>query len=241
MARQQTLQSEVLSSKVLKKGTLAKDILSVAYEDYPIVLRGIAAQETAEQVAVGNKPTNILVDNRKGKKIDEALYSIKVSFVAVEDIQDAVHALWQEMQRLMMRSTGETARHLEVWQGIAFRKAHYVGNSPSVVTTASLTPRTGTYIAGPMTANTRKFRWLSSAGKKFKASRRKELKGLKARDKPKTTMAVQEVAIRNVKRRYPQLSIVYTFITVPNLNTTGKTPVNRVPAIAVWARNKGRI
>jgi hypothetical protein len=244
MAQPEIIKGYNSTRKVLKKGQLVKDVIQVAENDYLALLRGTAAQETAQQIKIGNKPTNLIVDNKRGKKIDQALYSIKVHFFAAEDILKALNEAWAIMQRLMVRATGETASRLEVWQGRYNKKPVRVGSNPAAVSISSLAPYIGTYIVGPMAPNTRKFRWLTTGKRTFRASRRKELNGLKAREKPKVPHSIHEMTIRIMKQRYPQLIFADAWVDTYNLTPgarSKRTTVNRVPTIAIWARSKGGI
>jgi len=240
MAAPEVIQGFNSTRKILKKGQLQKDLIQVAENDYLHLLRGIASQETAEQIRLGNKPTNIIVDKRRNKPISQATFSIQVFFVTATDMINALKDGWAMMQRLMARETGLAAKSLEVWQSQNGKNSR-AGNHPSSIREAGITRGTGLYIAGPMVPYSRKFQWQSSRGKKFAPSRRSELKGMKAAARPKTTVSIQTQVAKMLRSKYPQLRFVVAWIDVPNLNTSGKTAVSKVPTIGIWQAKKGRI
>ncbi len=240
---QGTIDIATIGTKTLKKGQVAKDILSVAEADYKTVLRGIAAQEIAAQQAIGNNPTNIIVDGKKNGSVSQANYSVVAYFVDSKSMVAALNDVWRELHSLARRITGRTAGAFEVWASEGPGRARKAGNDPSAVNPDAIGIRTGLYAVGPMVSYTRKYQWLYGHGPRKVNTRRKKYgqKGVATRDRPKVPLTIHEQAARNVQRKYPWLRITDAWLEVPNQNPSGSTPVTRVPGVGIWSRRKGRL
>lgn len=236
------IQLKPLKTKVLRKGQLAHDLIEVAEADYPVVLRGIAAQELNAQIAIGNKPSNIIVDGRPNKPISQAMYSVRVFFLDVAAMIAAAKSAYDELQRINRRVTGRTAGLYEVYTQTDGRLA-LVGSNPNSLNSNNVKMGTGIYIVGPMVPFTRKYRYMMGSGTKarFRRSKAKRYSKWKARDKPLVQRSIHELAAMTTQRKFVNVNVVDTFIQSQNLNTGGKTIVDRVPAVAIWSRRRGRI
>lgn len=242
MASAKALQVQNLGTKILRKGQLAKDILVVAEADYLTVLRGIAGQEINEQISIGNKPANVIVDNRQNKPITQALYSVRVFFLDVAMMISAAKSAYGELQRVNRRVTGKTAGEYEVYVQTEGRVT-LVGSDPGSLNSGNVKLGTGIYIVGPMVPFTRKYRYMMGSGveARFRRSKAKRYSKWKARDKPLVQRSIHELAAMSAQRKHVNVNIVDTFVQSRNLNPGGKVAVDRVPAVAIWSRRRGRI
>lgn len=238
MASAAALQIKNLGTKTLQKGQVSKDILEVAKADYLTVLRGIAAQETAAQIAIGNKPTNIIVDNRAGKPITEATFSVQVFFIDAAMLKRALVDAWREFQMLSRRVTGRTADQYQVWS-YSRTGDKFMASTPAGVQLADIKPGMGLMIVGPMVAHTRKYRFFHSSGKRMtRVSRNKKYAHLAG--PVMVGKSIHEVVEMKLRRLYRALKISEVWIDVPNLNPAGQSSVDKVPAIYIGSR-KGRL
>lgn len=233
----------ILSSKTLRKGQLAKDILEVAEADYKTVLRGIAAQEIAAQQALGNHPTHLIVDGKQHGSVSDAKYSVVALFVDGKSMVAALNDVWRELQREARRVTGRTAQRFEVWTSERTPTPHKAGDTPNTINADALNISTALYVVGPLVPHTRKYQWYFGPGgpKQFRRSRALQYKNLKARDKPRVAYTIHQNAARAVQRKYPWLRITDIWVSTPNVNPSGKTAITRVPAVAILSRNKGAL
>ena len=230
-------------TKKLNRGNLSGDLLEVAEKDYRSILQQIAAQEIAGQVALGNKPSNIIVDDKKSKPIADVRFKIVAYFVDAAMMLAALNDVWDDVRRLGAHDTGTAESQWQVWIQQGRSTPRYAGDSPAAVNAADITASTGLFVVGPVVAYTRKYRWLRDGGvaRKFKASRRGELKGLKMKDKPKVAVSIHEQAATRAARKYRPLTIRESWVPVNDLNTRGKTAVTRIPGVVIRRKAKGRI
>lgn len=242
MASAATLQIENLGTKTLQKGQVSKDILAVAKADYLTLLRGIAAQDTAAQIRIGNSPTNIIVDNRPGKPIDEAVFSVQVFFVDAALIRRALIEAWREVQMASRRVTGATADRYEVWAG-GRGGDRVLGSSPASVQLSAIKPGVGLMIVGPMVAHTRKYRFFDRSGNRMmrKTRAKKYANRVAAGQSIMVRQSLQELVVAKLKRQFRALNISEVWVDVPDLNPAGKSSVNKVPAIYIGSKRRGRI
>ena len=217
---------------------MSKDILEVAKADYLTVLRGIAAQETAAQIAIGNKPTNIIVDNRAGKPITEATFSVQVFFIDAAMLKRALVDAWREFQMLSRRVTGKTADQYQVWS-YSRTGDKFMAATPAGVQLADIKPGMGLMIVGPMVAHTRKFRFFDRTGKRMMRKTRAK-KYANSSTPGMVGRSLHEMVVSSIKKKYRALKVSEVWVDVPNLNPAGKASVTKVPALYIGSR-KGRI
>lgn len=241
MASAAALQIANLGTKTLQKGQVTKDILEVAKADYLLLLRGIAAQETAAQIAIGNKPTNIIVDNRPGKPIDEATFSVQVFFIDAAMLKRALVDAWREIQMLSRRVTGKTADQYQIWS-YSRTGDQFMAATPSGVQVADIKAGMGLMVVGPMVAHTRKYRFFDRAGRKMQrqSKAKKYAARIAAGQKIMVGRSIQTMVVSILKKKYRALRISEVWINVPDLNPAGKSSVDKIPAIYIGSR-KGRI
>ena len=242
MASAATLQIENLGTKTLQKGQVTKDILAVAQADYLTLLRGIAAQEVAAQIALGNKPTNIIVDGRPGKPITEATRSVVVYFIDAAMLKRALIDAWREFQMLSRRVTGKTADQYEIW---SFSKAtgdRFMASTPAGVQVADIKQGMALQIVGPMVAHTRKYRFFDRSGQRMQRQSRAlpYASRIAAGQKIMVGRSLHEMVVSTIKKKYRALKVAEVWIDVPDLNPAGHSSVTKVPAIYIGSR-KGRI
>jgi len=222
-----------------KSKKVSRELMEIAEADYRSVGLQIAAQEVDQQIKQGNKPTHILVDGHEQRQLAEWRKSIRVDFIDVGTLMEALRAGWIELQRLARRVTGTTAQRFEVWVG-----ATRVGNDPSAVT-ASMVQKPGidVMIVGPMVSYTRKYRFLF--GSRKAATRRTRVSRSRRRKGERVAMSIHEAVVRKLKRntaykRY--LTITDEWLEVPNQNPRGKTSVFRVPTVTIrMPERKGQV
>jgi hypothetical protein len=209
-------------------GSIKKEVIEIAEADVLYLLRTIATAEVANQIQLGNPPTNMLIDGKQGTDIQSAKYSVRVFFNSTRLMIAALKDCWNVLMGPARVKTGYSKRHFEVWID-----DHPVGSQPSVVTEEMIAkPGTALRIVGPRVPHTRKYQWMVG-GKGFTRTNRKT--------KAVTAMTLYEGVVRQVKRRYKTLTISEGWVNVPNLNTSGRTTVNRMPGIRIGGKKKGRL
>jgi len=222
--------------KADSKLSVAKDVIECAEKDYLYLLRNIAAQEIQNQIALNNKPSNIIVDGRGGKKVSEATKSVVVYFANAAQLIAAISGARQMLLAYGRRVTGKTLGDLQYYQqqgkaGVALPVTSFNPNS--------INAATDLYV-GVAAAHARKWQWLTRTGKRgTRQSRNKKLRSGKLRVKLTVSKSIYETAAARMKSRYPRLDILVAYIDTPNLNPSGKTAVSRIPVIKVRRKLRG--
>ena len=229
--------------KSSERGALQRDILQVAERDYLFMLRAIAAQEIAGQQKLGNEPTGSLVDGKSGKTIPDAERSIVVWFADRAMLAGAITAAREALARNGRRLTGRTIGALAFYSSIGKGGAITEGE-PSAVTARAPNPTAlDLYVTVPL-VHVRRWQWFGRTGERLKrASRNKALVAYARATKGKpmqVSASVFEISARQVQAKYPALDVRFVYLRWPNLNPGGRTPVDRIPAIKVRMKVRGR-
>jgi hypothetical protein len=231
-------QIPVLSST--QRGALHKDILQVAEKDYLYMLRSIAAQEIAGQVQMGNQPTGMLVDGRKAKPIEDATRSVRVWFADRRALLNATRAARDALIANGRIVTGHTVDKIRcyysVGRGGAVRPA-----SPEIALTFPNPAALDLWVSLPV-VHVRRWQWLGKSGKRLmRASRdRKRRYNPGVGGARMVSRSVFEQSAQQVQRRFPSLDVSDEYLQVSNLNIGGRTAVDRIPAIKVCMKRRGR-
>ncbi len=87
--------------------TIEKYVLSVLPENIQSAIRAVALYELQEQIKLGNKPSQILVDNVSGakKEIAQAKRRVDIRFQDTENLLAAVRELFNLMQQITRLQT----------------------------------------------------------------------------------------------------------------------------------------
>jgi hypothetical protein len=232
---------QVISST--QRGLIAKDILQIAEKDYLYVLRSIAAQEIAGQARMGNKPTGTVVDGSRGKAIDQATRSVVVWFADRKSMADAISAARDALMANGRRVTGQTLGALRFYYSVGKGGAVSPGE-PSAITQSVANPSAlDLYVALPL-AHVPKWQWLTRSGARGqRRTRNRTLLRFARATRQKAQMVARSVfdqSARQVQGRFRSLDVTAIYLSVANLNIGGRTPVDRIPAIRVRMKVRGR-
>src|SRR6188474_1054203 len=96
-----------LGGQALTRQTLAMEIQAQTKADLHSMLVGITREDTAQQVAMGNPPQIVEVDNRTNKPVDQASAKVVVLF-GVQLAAAAMRMVETELRQAISKST--TAR-----------------------------------------------------------------------------------------------------------------------------------
>jgi len=233
----------VLSST--EKNAIRRDIIEVAQRDYLHLLRTIAKEEIEYQKEIGNPPTAMLVDNRAGTHVEEATRSVRVWFADRKSLADAAFAARNALQLNGRRVTGRTLfvglRHY--YSVGAGGELQQISDPRSIALSFPNPAALDLYVAIPL-AHVRAWQWLNASGRRAKRrTRNKQLLRWAKASKTKAqrvSASVFEKSAKQVQRMYPNLDVKDVYLQVPDLNTRGRTPVDRIPAIKVCLKIRGR-
>ncbi len=208
---------------------MTKDILEVAEKDYKFVLQAIAYQEIDNQIRIGNKPSNIIVDGSGNKPITDAAKSIVVYFTDAKSMIKAIQAAHDELRLTGRSVSGNTLENL------TYYAAQGRGQPTAGLPVASaVNAGTALYITIPV-AWVRHWQFMNAKGTPTtRRSRAKINKGKKVM----VAESIFDRAARKVQKQFPYLRVYFTFIEVANVNPSGR-PVTRIPAVCVRQKRKG--
>jgi hypothetical protein len=229
--------------KSSQRGALAKDMLEVAEQDYLYVLRGIALQEIDAQVRIGNKPSALLVDGRRGE-IRTATESIAVWFANRTSLAEAIIAARDAVIANGRRVTGRTLGFLAFAYSVGPNGAIQPGDPKAVAASTPNPAALDLYVTQPV-VHVRRWQWLTATGERGKRRSRDKKRGLMhiggGKFVPRmVSESVFERAAQQVQARYPALDVEYIYLQSRNLNPNGWTAVDRIPAIKVRMTLRGR-
>jgi hypothetical protein len=218
-----------------------KDILQVAERDYRHVLRTIALQEVAAQSDMGNKPTGMLVDGRRGKDIEEVERSVRVWFADRQALANATIAAREALMANGRRVTGATLGALKFYYSIGKERGITPGEPRAIAMSVQNPAALDLYVALPI-VHVRKWQWLTKSGERgMRRSRDKKRRYERGTGKVRmVSKSVFETSAKQVQRRYPSLDVKDIYVQVSNLNVGGRTSVDRIPAIKVCMKVRGR-
>jgi hypothetical protein len=223
---------------------MLRDILQVAEHDYLHVLRSIAAQEIGQQVKLRNPPSGMLVDGTRNKGVDAATRSVVAWFADRVTLADAIIAARNALERNGRRVTGATLGALRFYhstgKGGALQSA---GDIRSVAMSAPNPAALNLYVSLPL-KQVRKWQWFGRAGSRLtRRTRNKALvryaKAMKAKPM-NVSLSVFELSAKQTQRQFRSVDVRDIYISVPDLNTGGGVSVDRIPAIKVCQKIRGR-
>jgi hypothetical protein len=229
--------------KSSERGALLRDMLEVAEADYTFVLRALALQEIAGQAKLGGKPTGSVVDGRSGKPITEATRSIVVWFADRAMLAAAITAARDALARNGRRLTGRTIGTLSFYSSVGKGGAITQGDPSTVAARAANPAALDLYVTAPL-PHVRRWQWFGKTGERLqRASRNKALvryaRAMK-RKPMQVSASVFEIAARQVQAKFRALDVLFVYLRWPNLNPGGGTAVDRIPAIKVRMKVRGR-
>lgn len=226
---------QILSSK--QTGAIRKDVLEVAEKDVQYMLRSIAANEVSNQVKMGNKPTNLIVDGKNNKPIDQATKSIQVFFIDSAMMAKAAQEVFAILQMKGRRVTGYTLSHAKYYKGVGKASDLQVIGAPGPTSIPGRQAAATDLYVSILLPHIRKWQWLTASGARGTRKTRDKQK----RSGPIVSKSIYETVAAAAQRKYKQLRIKPVYLKVPNVNPGGKTIVDRVPAIKIYMRTKGRL
>lgn len=229
-----------------RKG-IGQDIVECAEKDYLYVLRTIPVQEIDGQKAIGNKPTNIIVDGRGGKPIDQATKSVYVYFSDAAVLIRAIYEAYAQLQTLGRRVTGDTLGQARYYQSVGKNGAvTQIGTPTEVSIPKADVFKTDLYVALPV-AHIRKWQYLNRAGGllKRKSKDRRILRGVASGGYSAAVSRVQQSVFDRVaqvvRRKFKLVEASFMFIKHANVNAKGKTSITEIPAVKVFLKRRGRL
>lgn len=227
----------VLSST--QKGAIYRDVLQVAEKDYKHLLRSIALEEVGAQAQMGNKPTGMIVDGRRGD-IEDVTRSIVVWFADRKSMSDAIIAARDALVRAGRSVTGRTIGALSFYYSVGAGGAVTPGDPAATAATIANPHALDLYVTLPL-GHVRKWQWMGAGGQRLtRRSRNKKWRYLQRKQKPMVSRSVFEIAQIQTQRRFRSLDVEYIYLSVQNLNPGGRTSVDRIPAIKVRMKVRGR-
>jgi len=221
-----------------------RDILQVAERDYEYVLRTIALQEIATQSRMGNKPTAMLVDGRAGKPIEQATRSVRAWFADRGTLADAIIAARDELVLNGRRDTGHTLDGLRFYYSVGkYSKRLTLASDIRTLVANFKNPRAlDLYVSLPL-PHVRKWQWLGRTGDRLKRKSRDKKRGFNpvVGGARMVSRSVFELCATRTQRRFPSMDVRDIYVEVQNLNVGGKVIVDRIPAIRVCMKIRGRL
>lgn len=215
----ETIELPVVS--VTQSDGLDKIVLDVALKDLPYVVRTLSSQLLAEQVRLGNPPTNIIVDGSGKRPITEAKRRVQAFFADKEAVRRAVEEAWTRIQQLTRVKSGRAAASYEVW----FNNKK-IGNSPAAVSSYldRMDPSKDFFrIVGPVLVYGRKIYWNPRGKPRFRTKRLFKLKtGTEVR--LKRIRGIMDQVKTAMRRRYRFLAISESWVQTTALPKDGRTP-----------------
>lgn len=226
-----------------QRGAVYKDILQVAEADYQHVLRSLAYENIAAQASLGNKPTGMMIDNRRSTDIEAATRSIIVWFADRKSMADAIIAARDALLQFGRRVTGQTLGALRFYYSTGPAGKPTPCDPQAIVQSVANPHALDLYVALPL-AHVRAWQWFGKAGTRLqRRTRNRTLVRYARATRTKAqmvSMSVFEQAAKSVQRRFRALDVLNIYLQVANLNPSGQTAVDRIPAIKVRMRVRGR-
>jgi hypothetical protein len=199
---------------------LDKIILEVLAEDAQTVLRYVAASEIADQIAIGNPPTAIIVDNRGRKDIATAEKRVQAFFANTADLKNAVREAWQQVQALTRVASGRAQASYQVWYNET-----PIGSTPDTIDIylARFNPAKDYFrIVGPVLVYGRKIYWNPKGQPKFVKKVLAKIPGLTI--KITRIRGIMNTVEQSMRRRYRNLAIAEDWVVTSALPKDGRTP-----------------
>jgi hypothetical protein len=200
--------------------SLDKTVLEVAERDLPFIVSRLSSLLIADQVRLGNPPTNIIVDNRGRTPITQAKRRVQAFFADKAALRRAVYEAWNKIQSLTRVATGRAAGSYELW----FNEQR-IGRTPAAVETYldRFNPAKDYFrIVGPVLVYGRKVYWNPKGKPKFK--KKTVLRTKSAVFKLVSIRGIMDQTEQTLRRRYRMLAITEDWVTTKALPKDGRTP-----------------
>lgn len=213
---------------------LDKIVIKVGVEDLKRTLQLVAGQAINEQIQLGNKLSNLIVDNSGRKDITTAERRIQAFFggaVNKERIRAAVFEAWNRIQVLTRRDTGRAQLSYQLW----FNEVP-IGASPAAcdIYLDRMTQRDHFSIVGPVLIYGRKLYWNPAGKARF--SKRVKLRTKSATFKVVRIVGIMKSVETALRRRYRDVAIAESWVLTRALPFDGRTP-----AIWIGPKKKGAV
>lgn len=211
---------------------LDKIVYEVGLEDLEFTLRYVAATAIQEQIALGNKPTNLLVDNSGRKAIDKAQRRVQAFFIDREMLRKAVYEAWAKVTALTRVRTGAAVGSYELWYN-----NQRIGKTPAAVELVidRFDPGKDFFrIVGPVIVYGRKIYWNPLGKPRFRLST--ALKTKQAIFKVRRIRGIMDLVESSMRRKYRGIAISESWVTTPALPKDGRTP-----ALFIGLRRRGAL
>lgn len=211
---------------------LDKIILQVGAEDILAVLRAVAIEEIGQQINIGNKPTNLLVDNRSSRSIEQAQRRVQAFFVDVELVYKAVIAAWQRALGLTRSRTGKAQASYQLWFN-----DRYVANTPGAARQYLDNFKPGEdyfRIVGPVVAYGRKLYWSPRGTPRFE--RKSILKTKNLHIKIVRVKGIMNLVAAAMRKRFRGVAVYEAWVTTSALPKDGRTP-----GVVIGFKRRGKL
>lgn len=211
---------------------LDKIIIEVLAEDVSRAIREISASEIIAQVALGNRPTSLLVDNRGNRPITDANLRVQAFFADTTQIREAVYATYAKIQDLTRVASGAARGSYQIWF-----KEQNIGSQPGAIEPYLLKfdPTTDYFrIVGPVLVYGRKIYWNPLGKPKFTKIPGFRSKGLLV--KLVRIRGLMNQVEQSMRRKYRSIAIAEDWVVTTALPKDGRTP-----AIWIGFKKKGAL
>lgn len=228
-----------------ERGAMLRDILQVAEKDYLHVLRTLSLQEIGQQIRLGNPPSAVLVDGRRGISVEQARRAVVAWFADRKTLADAIIAARNELVRTGRTVTGKTVSEAQFYYSVGRTGEPTRTSDPRGIAMSVPNPSSLDLFVVVLAPHVRKWHWLTRSGARgLRRTRSKKLRGymkfLGQKRAPMVSQSVFERVEMVVERKFRSVNCDYIFLETPNLNPGGRTAVNIVPAIKVCMKIRGR-
>lgn len=145
-------------------GTLERYVLQVGPRNVLSVMRAVALMELREQQSLGNKPSQIIVDNRPvgERSINDAKRHIKLRFMDVEQLIKAVTEVYRvllSVTRIQMPAKDAIVARKNFHLFIEGKDVGLLPTAIAKLSTANLTQDSVVRVVGPLVPYGRKLFW----------------------------------------------------------------------------------
>lgn len=139
-------------------------LLKVLPEDVTYVLRQVAKQELAEQVSIGNPPSQILVDGRSvaDRNIDEARKHVRIRFADTVALMAAVRDIYNALVRVTRIQSPPKNSVVARQHFFLYLNGRPVGKLPAALSSvkdSQLDQKSVLRVVGPLVPYGRKLYW----------------------------------------------------------------------------------
>lgn len=192
---------------------LDKMIAEVAPEDLRFAIAAVFVQELEKQKALGNEPSNILVDGSGIKQLADVRRNARAYFANRESIRKAAEDALRTVALLVRYKTGKARSSLQIW----INSTHV--NSVAEAVARMKKPEDRVFIVGPTVEYGRKLYWNPVGKPRYSKS------GVRR--------TIYDIAIRRIKSRNKGVYISESWVETSELG--------RTPAVSIGQMFRGRL